>query len=102
MVSLDTTSGAGGQLRGLPRWNIDLAVSRKVRFTERNSVTFSGQLFNAFNVVQFADPAVNLQSPQSWKQWPEFEVIGYRPHAVRQTQPGRGNRLAGHPVRGKG
>ena len=66
MVSLDTTSSAGGQLRGLPRWNVDLAISRKFSFTEHKSVTFSGQLFNAFNVVQFADPAVNLQSPQSF------------------------------------
>lgn len=66
MVSLDSTSGAGGQLRGLPRWNVDLSVSRKFSFAERKSVTFSAQLFNAFNVVQFADPTVNLQSPQSF------------------------------------
>lgn len=66
MVSLDTTSGAGGQLRGLSRWNVDLAVSRKFSFTERVSATFSGQLFNIFNVVQFADPTVNLQAPQTF------------------------------------
>ena len=48
MVSLDTTSGAGGQLRGLPRWNVDLAISRKFRVTERWSATFSGQMFNTF------------------------------------------------------
>jgi hypothetical protein len=66
MVSLDTTSGAGGQLRGLPRWNVDVALSRKFRFTERWSATFSGQLFNAFNVVQFGDPTVSLQNPQAF------------------------------------
>ena len=66
MVSLDTTSGGGGQLRGLPRWNLDLAISRKFNFTEKKSVTFSGQLFNALNVVQFADPSVSLQSPQAF------------------------------------
>ncbi len=65
-VGVDTTSGGGGQLRGMGHWNIDLAVSRRFRFTERWSATLSGQLFNAFNVVQFNDPAVNLQSPQSF------------------------------------
>jgi len=66
MVGIDTTSGGGGQLRGLPRWNVDLALSRKFRFTERWSTTFSAQLFNAFNVVQLADPTVNLQSSQTF------------------------------------
>jgi hypothetical protein len=66
MVGIDTTSGAGGQLRGLSRWNLDVALSRKFRFSERWSTTFSAQLFNAFNTVQFADPSVSLQSPQSF------------------------------------
>jgi hypothetical protein len=66
LVSVDTTSSGGGQLRGLPRWNVDLAISRKFRFGERWSTTFSGQFFNLFNVVQFAEPTVNLQSPQSF------------------------------------
>jgi hypothetical protein len=66
MVGVDTTSGSGGQLRGLSRWNLDVALSRKFKFTERWSATFSAQLFNAFNTVQFADPSVSLQSPQSF------------------------------------
>jgi hypothetical protein len=82
MVSLDTTSGAGGQLRGLPRWNVDLAISRKFRMTERWSATFSGQLFNAFNVVQFADPSVSLQSPQA------FGVLSAQVNSPRIVQFG--------------
>lgn len=66
MVGIDTTSGGGGQLRGLSRWNVDLALNRRFVFTERWSTTFSAQLFNAFNVVQFADPSVSLQSPTSF------------------------------------
>ena len=66
MISVDTTSSGGAQLRGLPRWNVDVAISRKFRFSERWSTTFSGQLFNAFNVVQFADPSVSLQNPQAF------------------------------------
>lgn len=82
MVGIDTTSGAGGQLRGLPRWNVDVAVSRKFRFTERCSTTFSAQLFNAFNVVQFADPSVSLQSPQG------FGVLSSQLNSPRIVQLG--------------
>ncbi len=82
MVSLDTTSGAGGQLRGLSRWNVDIAISRKFRISERWSTTFNGQLFNAFNVVQFADPSVSLQSPQA------FGVLGTQLNSPRIIQFG--------------
>jgi hypothetical protein len=66
LVGIDTTSSGGGQLRGLARWNVDLAVSRKFQINERWSTTFSAQVFNTFNVVQFADPSVSLQSPQAF------------------------------------
>jgi hypothetical protein len=70
MVSLDTTSGGGGQLRGQNRWNLDLTVNRTFKFTERFSTTFNAQFFNIFNHVQFNDPTLNLQQPQT------FGVIG--------------------------
>jgi carboxypeptidase family protein len=82
MVGIDTTSGGGGQLRGLSRWNLDLALSRKFKFTERWSTTFSAQLFNVFNTVQFADPSVSLQSPQS------FGVLGSQLNVPRIVQLG--------------
>lgn len=82
IVGIDTTSSGGGQLRGLPRWNVDLALSRKFRFTERWSTTFSAQLFNAFNVVQFADPSVSLQSPQT------FGVLSSQLNSPRIVQLG--------------
>ncbi len=61
---------------------MDLALSRKFRFTERWSTTFSAQLFNAFNVVQFADPSVSLQSPQT------FGVLTAQLNAPRIMQLG--------------
>ncbi len=66
VVGVDTSSGGGGQLRGLPVWNLDLALNRTFRFSERWSTTFSAQMFNTFNHVVFANPSVNLQSPQSF------------------------------------
>jgi hypothetical protein len=82
MVGIDTTSAGGGQLRGMTRWNLDVALSRKFRFSERWSTTFSAQLFNAFNTVQFADPSVSLQSPQS------FGVLSSQLNAPRIIQLG--------------
>jgi Carboxypeptidase regulatory-like domain len=66
MVGIDTTSAGGGQLRGMSRWNLDVALSRRFKVNERWSALFSAQLFNAFNTVQFGDPSVSLQSPQSF------------------------------------
>ncbi len=70
MVSLDTTSNGGGQLRGLNRWNLDLTLMRKFRLTERMSFTLNGQFFNFFNHPVFDDPTVSLQAPAT------FGVIG--------------------------
>jgi len=82
MVSIDTTSSGGGQLRGLPRWNLDLSIARRFRLSERWSTSFNAQFFNLFNVVQFADPSVSLQSPQA------FGVLGTQLNAPRIVQFG--------------
>lgn len=66
MLSQDTTSGGGGQLRGLKRWNLDFNVVRKIKFTERLSTAFSAQFINIFNHHMFNDPTVSLQSPSSF------------------------------------
>jgi hypothetical protein len=70
LLSQDTRAAVGGQLRGQARWNVDMNVVRQIKFTERFASTFSVQMFNMFNHVQFADPSVNLQSPQT------FGVVG--------------------------
>ena len=50
----------------MARWNLDFTLARKFKMTERLSTSFIAQFFNAFNHVQFNDPTVNLQSPQSF------------------------------------
>jgi hypothetical protein len=64
-ISVDTTS-MDGILRGMAHWNLDLAIVRKFKLTERLSTRFSAQFFNIFNHVMFADPAVSLQSPTTF------------------------------------
>jgi hypothetical protein len=82
MISLDTTSNGGGQLRGLDRWNLDLTVARKLKFGERVSATVNAQFFNFFNAVMFNDPAVRLQSPQT------FGVLNSQMNSPRIVQLG--------------
>jgi len=80
-LSRDTTS-RGGTLRGLKLWNADVSIAKKTAVTERTTMTFSAEFFNAFNHVNFLDPAVNLQSPQT------FGVITTQGNDPRQIQLG--------------
>jgi hypothetical protein len=81
-LSVDTTS-RGGTLRGLGSWNLDLSIAKKIYLhAERTRLTFSAEFFNTFNHVVFLDPAVNLQSPQT------FGVITTQGNDPRQIQLG--------------
>ncbi len=65
LLSLDTTS-RGGTLRGFKSWSVDLGLTKKIAITERTGLTFSAGFFNLFNHVNFLDPAVSLQSTQTF------------------------------------
>jgi hypothetical protein len=80
-LSTDTTS-RGGTLRGLGSWNVDLSFLKKIPLTERTRLTFSSEFFNLFNHVNFLDPAVSLQSPQT------FGVLTTQANDPRQIQLG--------------
>jgi hypothetical protein len=47
-----------GLIRALDSWQIDLALSKETKLTERVSMEFAVQAFNIFNHVQLADPGV--------------------------------------------
>jgi hypothetical protein len=64
-LSADHTS-RGGTLRGLKPWDVALGIRKKTSLTERVSLTFTSEFFNLFNHVNFLDPAVNLQNPQTF------------------------------------
>jgi Carboxypeptidase regulatory-like domain/TonB dependent receptor len=50
-----------GVIRALPYWQIDLALIKDTKLTERVTLEFAAQFFNIFNHVQFGDPsALNL------------------------------------------
>jgi hypothetical protein len=48
-----------GVIRGLNVWQIDLALMKETKLTERVSVEFGVQAFNILNHVQLGDPNVN-------------------------------------------
>jgi len=67
----DKTLGFG-RVRGPMRWNVDLAVSKQTRITERVSTRFDVQFVNAFNHVMFGSggdsyfsnqPGMDLSGP---------------------------------------
>jgi hypothetical protein len=82
LLSKNGDANFGGQLRGQARWNLDLDVARTLRWTERFSSTISVQMFNVFNHVQFLDPTLSLQSPQT------FGVIGTQLNQPRAVELG--------------
>jgi hypothetical protein len=45
-----------GVIRALDSWQIDLALTKETKLTERLSMEFAVQAFNIFNHVQLGDP----------------------------------------------
>jgi hypothetical protein len=45
-----------GMIRALDTWQVDLALNKETKLTERLSMEFAVQAFNIFNHVQFGDP----------------------------------------------
>ena len=48
-----------GLIRALHSWQIDLALLKQIRLTERFSLQFGIQAFNIFNHTQFGDPSTD-------------------------------------------
>jgi hypothetical protein len=51
-----------GLIRGFAVWQVDLALMKETRLTERTSVQFGVQAFNIFNHVQLGDPSISSPS----------------------------------------
>jgi hypothetical protein len=51
-------NAGNGIIRALPSWQIDLALTKETKLTERVGMQFGVQVFNIFNHVQLGDPGV--------------------------------------------
>jgi len=56
ILGLDTHIGGYGSLRGMPYWNMDLAIHKNIRIAERVGLEFQTIFTNVFNHAQFQDP----------------------------------------------
>ncbi len=83
VLGLDTSCGGVGNLRGLPRWNLDATIAKDLKFTERVGATITVQFTNALNHFQPSNPSsLSLTSPTS------FGRITSAVYAARQMELG--------------
>ena len=66
ILGLDGQMGGGGPFTGLPFWNLDLGINKKLKINER----FSGSLYfdftNIANHMQPRDPELDIFSLETW------------------------------------
>jgi hypothetical protein len=78
-VSEDARAGRG-TLHGLPRWNVDMSVGKRVQIVRNVRAVVTADVLNMFNTIQYNNPSLNLTSPTT------FGVItsqGNQPRAVQ-------------------
>jgi hypothetical protein len=66
ILGLDGEIGGGGIFRGLPLWNLDLGVTKKIKMTERISGSLYFDFTNVLNHMQAADPCFNAFDTTTW------------------------------------
>ena len=65
--ALGTFGNSGkGMFTGLPFWSLDLSVGKRQRLTERFSLEFRAELYNALNHPAFDNPGTGLQNADSF------------------------------------
>jgi hypothetical protein len=68
-ISTATRTGRGDPMYGLPFWNFDMSFGKKTPLTNGDRplvLTFTGDLFNAFNHPNFSTPSPSLTNPASF------------------------------------
>jgi hypothetical protein len=66
ILGLDGDIGGGGPVRGLPFWNLDLGITKKIKMNDRLSSALYFDFYNVLNHMQAADPCFFSNSPASW------------------------------------
>ncbi|MHB8753804.1 MAG: carboxypeptidase-like regulatory domain-containing protein [Candidatus Acidiferrales bacterium] len=66
ILGLDGQIGGGGPLKGLPFFNLDMGITKKINITERFSSSLYFDFTNVLNHMQPNDPTFNIYSPGTW------------------------------------
>jgi hypothetical protein len=70
ILGVDGQIGGGGPIYGLPFWNLDLALNKNLKITERFAANLYIASTNVLNHMQPADPCLELYDPTT------FGVLG--------------------------
>ena len=57
------------QLRAPWVWNFDFSFGKNIQITERYQLQFSAQMLNVFNLVDYGNPSLNLNSPTNFGEF---------------------------------
>ena len=72
ILGYDTSCGNGGNIRGMPTWNLDATVTKDIGIWKEGRVgaQLIFQFYNLLNHTQLADPYLDISDPQ------DFGVLG--------------------------
>jgi hypothetical protein len=65
-LSRDGRAGRSNPLRGMPHWNLDTSVGKRVRITERVAFRASFDFFNIFNKVDYSNPGLDPNNARAF------------------------------------
>ncbi len=85
VLGVDNNAAGAGRLRGFPRWNMDLSITKDTKVTERVGVGFYALMTNFFNHFQPSDPTTCLdQDSQTCRpsQWGVIRGQAYDPRQI--------------------
>jgi Carboxypeptidase regulatory-like domain/TonB dependent receptor len=66
LLGLDTHDGSGGPVYGLPFFNLDLGITKKIKINERFNSGLYFDWTNVLNHMQPADPCFQGYNPSTW------------------------------------
>jgi hypothetical protein len=88
VLGVDGDGGGAGRIRGFPRWNLDLSITKETKVTERVGFTFYASLANVLNHFQPSNPTTCLTQDSSACQPSQWGVIKGQEYDPRQMEFG--------------
>ncbi len=87
-LATDGRDGSANPFRGLPMWNMDMALGKDTKIRENIGLNFSAQFLNVFNNVNFETPFLSLESPQTFGEITSTFVPANRTNSARWIELG--------------
>lgn len=88
ILGVDGNLGGAGRIRGFPRWNLDVSVTKETKINERAGFTFYALMTNVLNHFQPDDPTTCLDNDSSSCNPSRWGVITGQAYDPRQMELG--------------